>query len=90
MGVGRKKRERERQQQKTEKEKGREREMGEIDINKLGESWVWWWAPVSSALGRLRQEDHEFKAGLGDIVISYLKKEKKERKKDIGGEMLRD
>jgi hypothetical protein len=27
-------------------------------------SWVWWYMPVILALGRLRWEDHEFKASL--------------------------
>jgi hypothetical protein len=26
---------------------------------------VWWYIPVIPALGKLRQEDHEFKANLG-------------------------
>jgi hypothetical protein len=28
-------------------------------------SWVWWFTPVILALGRLRQETHEFEASLG-------------------------
>jgi hypothetical protein len=34
----------------------------------MKESWAWWFMPVISALRRLRQEDHEFKASLGYTV----------------------
>jgi hypothetical protein len=29
------------------------------------DSWVWWCISVVPVLGRLRQEDHKFKASLG-------------------------
>jgi hypothetical protein len=34
---------------------------------------VWWYTSAIPALGRLRQEDHEFKASLGFTVRSFLK-----------------
>jgi hypothetical protein len=34
---------------------------------------VWWWVLVSLALGRVRQEDQEFKTSLSDLVRSHLK-----------------
>jgi hypothetical protein len=34
---------------------------------------VWWYVPVISAVGRLRQKDHKFKASLG------LEKRRKEK-----------
>jgi hypothetical protein len=36
-------------------------------------AWAWWRTPVIPALGRLRQEDHEFEACLGDIAGPHLK-----------------
>jgi hypothetical protein len=39
-------------------------------------SWVWWFTPVLLALGRLKQEDHEFNASLGYIGRPYLRKKK--------------
>jgi hypothetical protein len=30
--------------------------------------WEWWYTPVVPALGRLKQEDGEFKASLGYVV----------------------
>jgi hypothetical protein len=33
---------------------------------------LWWRTPEIPALGRLRQEAHEFKASLGYIVRSFL------------------
>jgi hypothetical protein len=35
---------------------------------KLG-NWVWWYMSVISALWRLRQKDHKFKANLDYITI---------------------
>jgi hypothetical protein len=43
------------------------------------EAQVWWYTPVISALGRLRQEDCESKASLEYIVRPYLKKKKKKK-----------
>jgi hypothetical protein len=40
-------------------------------------NWVWWLTFVIPALGRLRQEEHKFKARLGYIVRSCLKQLKK-------------
>jgi hypothetical protein len=31
-------------------------------------SWAWWCMPIILALKKLRQEDHEFKASLGDLA----------------------
>jgi hypothetical protein len=39
---------------------------------------VWWCESVIPALGRLRQENLEFKASLNYIIISYLKKKRGE------------
>jgi hypothetical protein len=39
-------------------------------------SWVWWRVPVIPALGRLRLENHEFKAILGDMARPYIQKKK--------------
>jgi hypothetical protein len=36
---------------------------------------AWWYTAVIPALGRLRQEDHEFKASLGHM--SQIKKKKR-------------
>jgi hypothetical protein len=41
---------------------------------------AWWCTPVTSALGRLRQENCEFKASLGYIVRPCLQKKKKQKK----------
>jgi hypothetical protein len=38
--------------------------------------------PIFLALGRQRQEDHEFKTCLNYTESSYLKKERKKEKKD--------
>jgi hypothetical protein len=35
-------------------------------------SWEWWWMPIITALGRLRQKDHEFQANLGYMLRPYL------------------
>jgi hypothetical protein len=35
---------------------------------------MWWLTPIIPTLSSLRQEDHEFKASLGHIARSYLKK----------------
>jgi hypothetical protein len=40
---------------------------------------VWWCTPVIPAFGRLRQEDHEFKASLGHIARLCLKKKDKKK-----------
>jgi hypothetical protein len=46
-----------------------------------GYGQVWWCTPTALALGRLRQEDLEFKGSMGYIVRPCLKtKRKKERK----------
>jgi hypothetical protein len=37
-------------------------------------AWAWSCMPTIAALGRLRQEDHEFDISLGCVVKSYLKK----------------
>lgn len=44
-------------------------------------SWAWCHLPVIPALGRLKQEDGEFKAGLGyTLKPIFLKKKKKKEK----------
>jgi hypothetical protein len=43
-------------------------------LNKDTLDWVWWCIFVILALGRLRQEDVEFKANLGYIVRTCFKK----------------
>jgi hypothetical protein len=40
-------------------------------------SQVWWYMSVIPALGRLRQEDHEFSVSLDYIVRPGLKNQKK-------------
>jgi hypothetical protein len=49
---------------------------------------VWWHTPVIPALGKLRQEDHEFKAKLGYLTgsgavwaIKPVSKKKEEKEK---------
>jgi hypothetical protein len=39
---------------------------------KYNASWAWWNMPVIPALGRLRQEYHEFEASLDYIVTPYI------------------
>jgi hypothetical protein len=42
-------------------------------------SWAWWHMPVIQALGRLRQEDHEFKDSLGCIArLCLIKRSRRE------------
>lgn len=36
-------------------------------------NWVWWLKPVVSALGKMKQEDHQFKPSLGEIRRSHFK-----------------
>jgi hypothetical protein len=36
--------------------------------------WVWWYTPVIPALGRIRQENHEFEGSLVYTVRPCLKK----------------
>jgi hypothetical protein len=43
---------------------------------------VQWYTPVISALGRLRQEDVQFKSSLGYILRSCLKKTTKRATKE--------
>jgi hypothetical protein len=40
------------------------------------DSQAWWYTPVIPALGRLRQEDHDFEASLGYRRTRCLKKTK--------------
>jgi hypothetical protein len=42
---------------------------------------VWWCTPVFPALGRLRQDDHEFETTLDYVARPCLKKKKKKMKK---------
>lgn len=44
-------------------------------ILKEVKGWVWWHAPIISALGRLRQEDHGFEASLSYKVRPYVQQE---------------
>jgi hypothetical protein len=41
----------------------------------------WWLSSIIPALGRLKQEDHEFEASLNYIVRPCFKTKRKERKK---------
>jgi hypothetical protein len=41
---------------------------------------MWWGMPLFPVLGRLRQEDHKFKASLGYLVRVCLKTPKEGRK----------
>jgi hypothetical protein len=41
-------------------------------------SQVWWYPPVNTNYGWLRQEDHEFKASLNFIARHCIKKKKVE------------
>jgi hypothetical protein len=44
-----------------------------MKIKNHWQSWAWWFMPIIPAVGRLRQEDHEFQASLGVIARSRLK-----------------
>jgi hypothetical protein len=41
---------------------------------------MWWYTTIIPVLGRLWQEDREFKANLNDTVRLYLKKKKTKTK----------
>jgi hypothetical protein len=41
---------------------------GEAEKKMLTISQVWWWMPVTPALGKLRQESHNLKSSLGYIA----------------------
>jgi hypothetical protein len=43
-------------------------------------SQVWWCKPIIQTLRRQRQKDHKFEIGLGYIVRTCLKTQKKRRK----------
>jgi hypothetical protein len=51
-----------------------------LEIKGVFLNWVWWLLSVIAALGRLRQENHEFKANLVYIERSYLRKTKQNKK----------
>jgi hypothetical protein len=63
------------------RERGGQRgqDFAEGESLKIHSHWAWWCLPVISALGRLRQEDCEFKASLSYIVRTCLKKNKTEK-----------
>jgi hypothetical protein len=42
-------------------------------VKNIKVNWAWWHTPVIPALGRLRQEDREFKSSLGYIARLYSK-----------------
>jgi hypothetical protein len=52
---------------------------------KSNQSWAWWYMPVISVLGKLRQEDCEFQANLNYIVKSCLtpRPQKKSSQNDL-------
>jgi hypothetical protein len=47
-------------------------ENSQNSVIKTKRSWAWWLRPVIPAFGRLRLEDHKFKASLGYIVRPYF------------------
>jgi predicted glycosyl hydrolase (DUF1957 family) len=55
-----------------------------IFLKKFFLSWAWWYIPVIPALGRLRQEDHQFEVNLGFTVRPCLKN-KQTNKPGTGG-----
>jgi hypothetical protein len=45
-------------------------------------SWTWRYTCIIPAVGRLRQEDEEFKASLGYTERPYQRKRERERQRD--------
>jgi hypothetical protein len=54
-----------------------------LEVKKYLSCQAWWLMPVIPALGRLRQEDHEFKASLGYLEILRETLSQKKKKKSV-------
>jgi hypothetical protein len=48
-----------------------------VSFQKVQYGWVWWYISIIPALGKLRQEDWDFKARLGYIRDPVSKKQNK-------------
>jgi hypothetical protein len=56
-------------------------------LKRIQDTQAWWFTPVILALGRLRQEDCEYKDSLGYTVRTHAKKEEKKVRNFVNATM---